>query len=92
MKMIDMTRMRTLIQLEVPINDLNCDEYSTDLVATSEELRETAIKWIKLLEKDIKKDIKRIGDYEEVTGFDKGGIYILKHFFNITQKDIENDD
>ena len=87
-----MKKIRTLIQLEVPINDLNCDEYSTELVTTSEELRENAIKWIKLLEKDIKKDIKRIGDYEEVTDFDKGSIYTLKHFFNITQKDIENDD
>ncbi len=87
--------LRTLIQLEVPINDLNCDEYSTDLVVTSEELRQSAIDDIKELKEDIELSTTtpKIGDYGEETSneqdlMDKGAIEYIKQKFNITEDDL----
>jgi hypothetical protein len=100
--MIDMTKLRTLIQMEVPINDLNCDEYSTDLVATSEELRDEAIKYIKLWKSKISKDahVKIKGqeisyfklNMEDVDYIKIGQMSAFMTYLNITGKDIDEDD
>ena len=83
-----MTKLKTL-------KDFSFDEFGyfiNDGYSDKYKLKKLAIKHIKHRQNEIKKDIKNIGDYEEVVNWDKGAIEVLMTVFNITQKDIDEDE
>ena len=80
----------------IPINDSVIELNSLRFIS-EKRLRDEAIKWIKKLKKEQKNFFKTnilhidIEQYNEINFGNTKKIEWIKHFFNITSKDLEDD-